>query len=57
MGSPTSISTNAKDLKYGADEVWIYKSPEPGHPSLVEERLYFQHEILIKREGITVDAL
>lgn len=55
-GHPTKVSTDPKDLKYGADEVWIYKNPEPGYPSLAEERLYFQDGILIKREGITLDA-
>ena len=56
-GSPIKIYREPDKLKYGADEMWIYKNPEPGHPSLIEERLYFKEGILIRREGINRDSL
>lgn len=55
-GEPNSICIDSSELKYGADEVWIYKNPEPGHPSLREEKLYFKKDIIIKREGVTLDS-
>ena len=58
-GTPTAISTDSRGLKYGSDEVWVYKDPKRAYPSepLVEERLYFKNGTLIKREGVTLDSL
>lgn len=45
---PDKILTGKKYLKYGADEVWIYK-----YPTSDEDRFYFKDGVLIKEEEIS----
>ena len=49
---PDIITRAKKYLKYGADEVWIYK-----YPSSDQDRFYFKNGVLIREEEITSGSL
>ena len=51
--NPDKISTRGNDLKYGADELWIYKYP--GGSS--QDRFYFKNGLPIKKEHVGYDVL
>ena len=46
--NPDRILKGKKDLKYGADEVWIYKYPDSD-----EDCFYFKDGVLIKEEEVS----
>ena len=46
--NPNKISKRERDLKYGADEVWIYK-----YHNSDEDRFYFKDGVLIREEEVS----
>lgn len=49
---PDRIFTNGRNLKYGADEVWVYIYPDSD-----EDRFYFKDDVLIREENITYGSI
>jgi len=48
MGKPIKIYTDASNLKYGADELWIYRDYQ-GHGE--DYLFYFKNGVVIKSES------
>lgn len=50
--NPDKISTKQNDLKYGADELWIYIYSDGS-----DDRFYFKDGLPIRKEHVTYDVL